>query len=138
MPETQVILIVEPLREIREMKARVLEREGFGVAAVGSLAAARARLDDAGVALVLLDLPDSPTMWTTLDSFLSRYLMVPVIVMQGSPCLENAVEAMKRGATDYLAKSLDPTVLQRSVRAALKDRSAGGMNRSGFSGGWFS
>lgn len=37
-----------------------------------------------------------------------------------APRLEDAVEAMKHGAADYLAKALDPTHLLRSVGEAIK------------------
>jgi DNA-binding NtrC family response regulator len=42
--------------------------------------------------------------------------------MQSSPGIEHAVEAMKRGAADYLPKSLDPAALVRSVQRALVAR----------------
>jgi DNA-binding NtrC family response regulator len=46
--------------------------------------------------------------------------------MQVQARLEDAVEAMKRGAADYLAKSLDPARLLRSVDEAIQSSSTRG------------
>jgi two-component system nitrogen regulation response regulator NtrX len=115
------ILIVEPVREIRETKTRILERGGYKVVGLSSANAALQGVTRPRVALVLLDLPEDGTKWATLDALRSRHPAIPVIVMQTPARLEDAVEAMKRGAADYLAKSLDPTRLLRSVGEAIDD-----------------
>ena len=101
------------------MNAQMLERAGFAVTALASVGTALAHLDRQGADLVLLDVPAGERMWATLEAVLSRHPRVPAVVMQSSPAVENAVEAMKRGAADYLPKSLDPAALVRSVQQAL-------------------
>jgi DNA-binding NtrC family response regulator len=115
MPNGQTILIVEPVREVRETKSRILERGGYTVLGVSSASAALQLVTRPGVALVLLDLPEDRARWEALDAIRSRHPEIPVIAMQTHARLEDAVEAMKRGAADYLVKSLDPTRLLRSV-----------------------
>ena len=116
----QRILIVEPVREIRETKSRILERGGFKVVGLSSPSAALQAVTRPGLALVLLDLPDGPTRWEAMDAIRSRHPEIPVVAMQTHARLEDAVEAMKRGAADYLVKSLDPTELLQSVREAIE------------------
>jgi DNA-binding NtrC family response regulator len=122
MPNGQTIVIVEPVREVRETKSLILERGGYKVVGLSSAGAALPLVTRPGVALVLLDLPDDRAKWETLDALRSRHPTIPVIVMQTPARLEDAVEAMKRGAADYLVKSLDPTRLLRSVGEAIQSR----------------
>ena len=125
MAARSVIVIIEPLREIRETKTQILQRDGLGVVGIGSPTAAHALLDRTSAALVLLNMPSPVVSWAPLESFLSRHPTVPVIVMQAPPRIEDAVEAVKRGAIDYLAKSLDPAPLLRGVHAALRATARG-------------
>jgi DNA-binding NtrC family response regulator len=120
MPTDRVILIVEPVRELRETKSRMLERWGYKVVAPSTASAALRLVSRPETALVLLDLPEARMKWDALDAIRSDHPEIPVIVMQTHSRLEDAVEAMKRGAADYLAKSLDPTELHRCVRAAIE------------------
>jgi DNA-binding NtrC family response regulator len=124
MATGQTILIVEPQTAIRETKMRILERNGYQTVGVASVSAAFARSVGRAVSLVLLDLPEDRVAWTALDAIRSRDPRVPVIVMQRQARLEDAVESLKRGAADYLPKSLDPAQLLRSVREALQSRAA--------------
>ena len=123
MTTDKTILIVEPVREIRETKRRILERAGYKVVGLSSARTVFQLVSRPGVRLVLLDLPEDPTKWETLDGLRSRHPLVPVIAMQTHVRLEDAIEAMKRGAADYLAKSLDPIRLLRSAGEAI-ERSA--------------
>jgi DNA-binding NtrC family response regulator len=122
MPAGRIILLVEPIPEIRATKARILEREGYEVVATATLAAALRYLVGRRAALILLDLPEHRAGWSVLDTIRSRDPTIPVIVAQRHARLEDAFEAMKRGAADYLPTSLDPVQLLRSVSEALRAR----------------
>ena len=121
MTTDEAIVIVEPVREVRETKSRILERGGYKVVGLSSPSTALPLIRP-GVALVLLDLPEDRTKWETLDAIRSRRPEIPIIAMQTHARLEDAVEAMKRGAADYLVKSLDPTRLLRSVGEVIESR----------------
>jgi two-component system nitrogen regulation response regulator NtrX len=127
----KTVLIVEPVPAVRDTKARILEREGYTVASVESAGAALKLLARPGVALVLLDLPEDRAHWGPLDTVTGRHPEIPVVVMQAHGELEDAVEAMRRGAADYLAKSLDPAQLLRSVDRAIRDRRADSVASTG-------
>ena len=120
MATVQTILIVEPVSEIRRVKERILERAGYEVWGVSSTAAAVAVMAERRMAVVLLDLPGGQTGWAPLDVVRAQDPMIRVIVMQRHPSFGDAVEAMKRGAADYLPKSLDPAQLLRSVSETLQ------------------
>ncbi|MDJ0842180.1 MAG: response regulator [Acidobacteriota bacterium] len=48
---------------------------------------------------------------------------MPIIFISGNPSLQESVDAMKRGAVDFLLKPVDPEVLLKAVTDALeKDR----------------
>lgn len=102
--------------------ARHLERGGYVAVHVATLAAAEARMAAGPVDLILLDvrLPDG----SGLD-FLARVRArddVPVIVMTAYGLVDDAVAAMKQGASDYLKKPLDLEELALNVEKVLAQR----------------
>lgn len=48
-----------------------------------------------------------------------RDLDLPVLLMSGSPHVDSAVEAVRYGASDYIVKPVDLTVLESKVRRAV-------------------
>jgi signal transduction histidine kinase len=87
-----------------------------------SLAAALAATDDHQFDAVLLDLglPES-TGLATLDRFLADGPPLPVVVLTGLKDEEASVEAIRRGAQDYLVKGdLGPDLLGRTLRYAIE------------------
>ncbi|MFH2126537.1 MAG: response regulator, partial [Pseudomonadota bacterium] len=52
----------------------------------------------------------------------ARFSEMPIIVMTAYGTVENAVEAMKSGATDYISKPFENTELLLTVQKALKMR----------------
>ncbi len=112
------ILVVEDEPIIRGEIKRVLSREGHEVLEAGDVPAAREQLPS-GVDLVLTDLRlPGPTG----DVLLEETEGAPVIVMTAHGSIASAVDAMKRGAVDYLAKPFDPDELVLTVRRTLKER----------------
>ena len=73
------------------------------------------------IKLIILDL-DMPVMggMETLEVIAQDYPHVPVIILTSSASPENTVQAMKLGATDFLAKPVENARLDVSVRNALK------------------
>ena len=100
-----------------------LESQGHRVIEARDEPEAAAALRDSQLALVLSDLrlPKGDGMGVLravkeLDSEL------PVIVMTAHGSIQDAVEAMKHGALDFLAKPVDPDHLQLLVSRALEQR----------------
>jgi DNA-binding NtrC family response regulator len=115
------ILIVEDEQLMRESLRRRLTHEGFSIGEAPDVRTATAALDRGAPDLVLLDLklPDGDGM-SILDVVHERRPALPVIVLTGCGEVSSAVAAMKRGATDYMAKPFDPDELTLSIRRALE------------------
>ncbi len=80
-------------------------------------------LEEAPPDLLLLDmkLPDLHGI-KILEMVQARAPGIPVIVMTGFASVENAVEAMKLGAVDYLSKPFSEDELLLTVEKALKEK----------------
>jgi len=82
------------------------------------------RLTHGAYDVCLLDLGlDGYTGFDLLDSEIGQATRVPVIVLTGSGDREADLQAMERGVFGYLGKdSLNPNILERTVRYAMKHR----------------
>ena len=118
------LLVVDDEPDLRTLYELTLLREGYDVDSAGSVEDAWARLAEHSYSAVISDmrLPDGTGMdlLRRLDAT-QRPERVVVITAYGSP--ENAVEALKAGAFDYLTKPVDLRQF-RSVVAAALGRSA--------------
>jgi DNA-binding NtrC family response regulator len=111
------ILIVDDDASLANTLRHFLEEEGY--AAEVALSAAEAmEADERNPALgvVLLDLM-MPLVdgFTLMDQLRQRDPELAVIMMTGFATIETAVEAMRRGAEDYLTKPLDPDVVRKKI-----------------------
>ncbi|CAD5374171.1 Type 4 fimbriae expression regulatory protein PilR [Rubrivivax sp. A210] len=120
---TPRLLVVDDEPDLRTLYELTLLREGYDMASAGSVEEAWALLQErgsAGFQLVITDmrLPDG----TGLDLLrrmdeAGRREKTMVITAYGSP--ENAVEALKAGAYDYLTKPVDLRQFRAVVASAL-------------------
>ncbi|UQA57680.1 sigma-54-dependent transcriptional regulator [Polyangium aurulentum] len=97
------ILIVEDEAVIRTELRRLLARQGYGVAEAQSVREAEEH-DLSAFDLVITDvrLPGAPG-----TDLIARAGTTPVLVMTSYATVRSAVDAMKRGAVDYIAKPFD-------------------------------
>lgn len=104
-----------------------LRKKGFTVDKVSNVAAAaKLLLADSNVDLVLSDLrlPDHDGLFL-LNWMRKRQMLVPFIVMTSYAEVQNAVLAMKSGASDYIAKPVQPDILLQKINDALQSGAAG-------------
>jgi two-component system nitrogen regulation response regulator GlnG len=117
------VLIVDDEPSVRFVLARTCERAGVPFAEAGSAEEAREELvrhgsvGPGGIGLVLLDvrLPGDDG-FTLLGELAGKADSPFVVVMTAEDTMRSAVEAMKRGAADYLAKPFDLARVERIVR----------------------
>jgi DNA-binding NtrC family response regulator len=123
-PVAMKVLIVDDEKPSREMSARALAKIPGQIQEAADGAAAINSLQKTSFDLVLLDLglPRVSGM-EVLDYITSHARSTPVIILTGSDDVRNAVEAMKRGAYDYLKKPCNLDELMVVVRRALEFRS---------------
>jgi len=117
------VLLVEDKDSLRAMLKLALESQGHHVIEARDQPEAVAALRDAQPSLVLSDLrlPDGDGMGV-LRAVKEVDSELPVIVMTAHGSIQDAVEAMKHGALDFLAKPVDPDHLLLLVSRALEQR----------------
>ncbi len=114
------ILIVDDERNILRMLNRFLTKEGFQVETARNFEEATSRFTDGGFSLVLSDmrLPGRSGL-EVLKWIKQKNPEIPVIIITAHGSIENAVEAMKSGAANYLTKPVDLEEMLAIVRHTL-------------------
>jgi len=128
---TARILIVDDEANIRRMLGALLRAEGFDVAEAQNGNAALLVLEEVRPDLMILDLvmPPGPTGLETLARLRERDQSLPVIMMSGKAQLNDAVQAIKQGAFQFLEKPLTPEAVLVTIRSALELTRAQAENR---------
>jgi two-component system nitrogen regulation response regulator GlnG len=115
------ILIADDEELIRRVLADALREEGYKVETVDSGTQAWTRLQTQPFDLAFFDIR-MPEL-TGLDLLLRAQearISVPIVIMTGQTTMANAVEAMKRGAFDYLTKPFDLDEVKALTARALE------------------
>jgi len=118
------ILIVDDEEPVRQSLAAVLESNGYSVAEAASVAQATSLLQsDGNCSLVLTDLvmPGKNGL-SLLEHTRVKYPLVPVVMVTGVHDISVALEAIRRGAYDYLLKPFQREQLLAVVTRALEKR----------------
>ncbi|MCK4509833.1 MAG: sigma-54-dependent Fis family transcriptional regulator [Desulfuromonadales bacterium] len=117
------ILVADDDAVIREGLRRILTTEGYEVVTVSNGRAALERLGEQVFKLLVTDLK-MPGMsgLEVLQSLRTFQPELPVVLITGYAAIDNAVEAMKNGATDYLSKPFANEELISKVKNAIKTR----------------
>ena len=114
------ILIVEDDITYGMMLKTWLGKKGFQVASASNVARARKHLETENVDLILSDLRLPDHDGTDLLRWLAdEQMSIPLIIMTGYADIQSAVQAMKMGARDYVAKPVNPDELLKKIGEAL-------------------
>lgn len=115
------VLIVDDERNIRLTLSATLESFGIASDTAASGNQALQKLTEKSFQLMLLDLklPDLNGL-EVLQLVTDKYPDLKVIIMTAYGSIEAAVEAMKKGAVDFLQKPLEPNVVHNMVNRALQ------------------
>jgi two-component system response regulator AtoC len=116
---SQRVLIVDDDESLRDSLALVLGAEGFDVATAADGERALERLEDSAPDIVLCDLrmPGIDGL-ELVPELVRRRPDAAVILMSAWATDELALEAMRRGAYDYLAKPFQPSEAVLAIRKA--------------------
>ncbi len=117
------ILVVDDDVFFRAFCTDVLRSEGYAVGTASSAEEALAVLRAEGAALLLVDIymPGKSGL-ELLESVKASCSGVDIIIMTGHGSIETAVQALKRGAADYLRKPFAAQELAAVVEATLAQR----------------
>jgi len=117
------VLVVDDEKNIRATLTVCLEDIGCSVTAVGSAAAAREALERAPYELAFLDLRiGTASGLDLLPAMLAARPALAVVVVTAYATFDNAVEAMRRGAVDYLPKPFTPAQIRHVVEQVARRR----------------
>ncbi len=117
------ILIIEDKESMRKMLCKTLEQEGYEVDSFGEGQEALDKVKEKQFDLVLTDLklPNSDGI-EVLKNIKDIDPDISVIVMTAFGTIETAVQAMKLGAFDFLAKPFDTEHMLVLVKKAIETR----------------
>ncbi|HHS99670.1 MAG TPA: sigma-54-dependent Fis family transcriptional regulator [Thiomicrospira sp.] len=110
------ILVVEDDCELREALVATLTLNGFEVLSVSSAEDALAVLDDE-IGMVFSDIRmDGLDGYTLMTRIRAAKPYLPIVLMTAYGTIEQAVDAMKAGAVDYIVKPFEASVLVDKAR----------------------
>jgi signal transduction histidine kinase len=116
-------LVVDDDPDILEVLEMRLQSMGLEVTLARSYQEAIKLLDDRGFDVALFDLRMEPVSGLKLMAAAhERQPRLPVLIMTAHGTIDNAVEAVRQGAFDYLAKPFVPEELRGKVGRALSER----------------
>src|SRR6056297_3359467 len=115
------ILLIDDDEGLIHFLSRFFERKGYSVATCADGPCAIEKIGAKDFDLILLDykMPELNGL-DTLNAIKEIEVKTPVILMTAYGTTELAIEAMKRGAYDYLVKPFERKDLSRIVNEALQ------------------
>ena len=115
------VLVVDDEADIRDLMEMTLMKMGLSVYTAQGVAAAKQQLAERRFSLVLTDMrmPDGSGL-DVVDFINSEGLDVPVAVITAFGNADQAVQALKNGAFDYLQKPITLAQLRSLVKSAIK------------------
>lgn len=115
------ILVVDDEDGMRRLLSRVLTREGYETSAVGSGAEALRLVASERFDLVVTDIKMPEMDGLQLLAELKEYEpSLPIIVITAYGTIENAVQALRSGAYDYIAKPFENDEIKLTVAKAFE------------------
>ncbi|MBK8258722.1 MAG: sigma-54-dependent Fis family transcriptional regulator [Polyangiaceae bacterium] len=123
LPEKKQILVVDDEANLRRVLSAQLARDGYDVHEAGDGEEAIAFLKEHHIDLVITDLkmPKASGM-DVLRAALRDDPSRPVIMLTAFATIENAVEALKTGAFDFITKPFDQNEVRQILKKALRTR----------------
>jgi two-component system, OmpR family, response regulator len=115
------ILLVEDSVRLQELLTDALNRAGYGLDAVGTVAQLLDRVASVRYDLIIIDLglPDGDGL-EAIRSLRRMSLTVPILVITARGSIEDRVEGLDSGADDYLIKPFNHAELLARVRALMR------------------
>ncbi len=120
------ILIVDDDSQMREALTVAIHRYGYPVDAAKNANTALEMIKEKDYSLIITDMK-MPGMsgLEFIKSVRAHTLTVPILVITGFATVENAVECMKHGASDYLMKPFSFDTLEQAIRGLLNNDFSG-------------
>ncbi len=121
MGENARILVVDDDESIRKILSTILEDEGYNVetARTGREAIEKTKTKFYNLAMIDIRLPDleGTKLLTRMKDTTPKMIK---IIVTGYPSLQNAIEAVNKGADSYILKPFNIEKVLKTIRANLK------------------
>ncbi len=119
--EQAKVLVVEDERSMRRVLRAMLEKQGFEVQTATNGLEAIAALNAHTISVIISDIKMPEMNGMELLSHVMGHLPgIPMILITAHGTVDNAVEALKKGAFDYVTKPFDRDELQQVVQKAFQ------------------
>lgn len=130
MSDDTTVLIIDDDEAVRRAFKRVLQLSGLRVHEAEDGHSGLERCDELDPGVVFLDLR-MPHMdgLDVLSALKERHPELPVVVISGHGTMHDAVEALRRGAWDFVSKPIDNELLVRAARRGVERSSLLRQNR---------
>jgi two-component system NtrC family response regulator len=121
MGENARILIVDDDENIRKVLAMILQDEGYSVdqAETANQAIEKTKKNVYNIALIDIRLPDMEGI-ELLTKMRDTVPRMRKIIITGYPTLQNAIEAVNRGADAYILKPFDVSKVLATIKEQLR------------------
>ncbi len=121
--EKTTLLIAEDELSLRTLLKKLFQKKGFEVETAGDGELALKKLREHTIALAIVDIKMPGLSGLDVLATAKREgLCAYIIVMTAQDTMKNAIDAMKRGAYDYIAKPFELEELEMLVDKALEAR----------------
>jgi two-component system response regulator RegA len=125
LPGDKTLLILDDDAPFRTRLARALQQRGFDVTMVGAVTEAIEVARTAPPQYAVLDLRlEDGTGLSVVEELRKRRADCKVVMLTGYGNIATAVQAVKAGALDYLAKPADPDDVVKALLALPNDKAA--------------
>jgi DNA-binding response OmpR family regulator len=123
MTSAYTILIIDDEPNLRRSLAMILQRAGYSITCAESAEQVHQYLQAGAYDLVFLDLkmPDINGL-QLLPEIRRQYPEMPVLILTAHATLDSAIEAVRKGARDYLLKPINPEQILKRVGEVLAEQ----------------
>ena len=121
MISTNQVLVVEDEEVIRTSLKRLLERHDYEVSEAGTVKESMEKYDIDNFDVIISDLrlPGAP------GTDLIKATKTPVLIMTSYSSIRSAIDSMKMGAVDYIAKPFEHNEIIETVAKIIRERGSG-------------
>ena len=118
MISTNQVLVVEDEEVIRTSLRRLLERHDYVVSEAGTVRESMEKYDIDNFDVIISDLrlPGAP------GTDLIKATKTPVLIMTSYSSIRSAIDSMKMGAVDYIAKPFEHNEIIEAVAKIIRER----------------
>jgi DNA-binding response OmpR family regulator len=123
MTSSYTILVIDDEPNLRRSLALILQRAGYAVTTAENAEQVHHCLEAGAYDLVFLDLkmPDINGL-DLLPKIRNKYPEMPIFILTAHATLDSAIEAVRKGARDYLLKPIDPEQILVRVRDVMEEQ----------------